>query len=200
MANLVIVTPPAVEPVTVSEAKKHLRLEPELDFAAEDIYLGELITAAREYAEGFLRRALITRTYDFYLDDFPSTGAIALPRPPLQLVNTVKYVDTDGVIRTLIENTDYVVDAISEPGWVVLPESGSWPEVKETVNAVIVRFLAGYGDAGTDLLEAHKLAIRHMVAEWYEHREPVDVVRGTPMKVSRTADMLLWPTRFYEFQ
>ncbi|HUS95667.1 MAG TPA: head-tail connector protein [Hyphomicrobiaceae bacterium] len=196
MANPIIVTPPAIEPVTVDEAKSHLRI----NFATDDTYLGELIIAAREYAEDFLRRALITRTYDLYLDDFPSTGAIALPRPPLQLVSSVKYVDTDGDVQDLTENTDYVVDAVSEPGWVVMAEDASWPEVKQTVNAVIIRFIAGYGDAGTDILAAHKLAIKHMIAEWYEHREPVDVVRGTPMKVSRTAEMLLWPTRFYEFE
>jgi len=196
MANPIIVTPPAIEPVTVDEAKSHLRI----NFATDDTYLGELIIAAREYAEDFLRRALITRTYDLYLDDFPSTGAIALPRPPLQLVSSVKYVDTDGDVQDLTENTDYVVDAVSEPGWVVMAEDASWPEVKQTVNAVIIRFIAGYGDAGTDILAAHKLAIKHMVAEWYEHREPTDVVRGAPIKVSRTADMLLWPTRFYEFE
>jgi uncharacterized phiE125 gp8 family phage protein len=81
--GLKLVTPPAVEPVTLAEAKAHLRL----DTAVDDAYVSALITASRERVELFLRRALITQVFEFAVDDFPAYDrAIDLPRPPLRSV------------------------------------------------------------------------------------------------------------------
>jgi uncharacterized phiE125 gp8 family phage protein len=192
---LVIATAPAVEPVSLAELKTHSRVT----ISTDDTYLTDLIKAARQKAESFLRRTIITTEYDLYLDDFPSTTAIALTRPPIQSVTSVKYVDTDSVIQTLTVNTDYVVDTISEPGWVVLPDGVSWPTAKETPNAVVVRFKAGYGDAGSDVEDKIKLAIKHLAAHWYQFREPVEIVRGNPSKISMMALDVLREDRFFEF-
>ncbi len=48
----------------------------------EDDLLNAFITAARQYAEGFQNRAYITRTYELWLDAFPTAGYIKLPNPP----------------------------------------------------------------------------------------------------------------------
>ena len=48
-------TPPAVEPVTVAEAKAHLRV----DISDDDTYIGTLITAAREWCEEYLDRSAL---------------------------------------------------------------------------------------------------------------------------------------------
>lgn len=75
------VTPPAIEPVTLDEAKAHLRV----DINAEDSLITRLISDAREWVERFLRRSLITQTWALYLDAFPvgagpySTGLYAAP-------------------------------------------------------------------------------------------------------------------------
>lgn len=191
--SLLLITGPAIEPVTLAEAKTHARVIGTDD----DTYITSLILAARERAEGFLRRALITQTWELYLDAFPAVPSIAFPKPPLQSVVSFKYIDTNGVTQTLTETTHYVVDKLSEPGWVVLPAGISWPTPKETVNAVILRFTAGYGAAAL-VPETFKLAIKHMVLHWYEHREPyADAKNNSP--VPAAAELLLWPKRFYEF-
>jgi uncharacterized phiE125 gp8 family phage protein len=96
--GLKLVTPPAIEPVTLAEAKAHLRLDTESD----DGYVPALITAARERVELFLRRALITQVFECTVDDFPAHDrAIDLPRPPLQSVEWIKYPDTAAVLQTL---------------------------------------------------------------------------------------------------
>jgi uncharacterized phiE125 gp8 family phage protein len=94
--GLKLVTPPEVEPITLEEAKSHLRI----DTDAEDVYVSALITAARERVELFLRRALATQTFEYTLDGFPS-GVIDIPRPPLQSAGDIKYLDTGGNERTL---------------------------------------------------------------------------------------------------
>jgi uncharacterized phiE125 gp8 family phage protein len=191
---LQLISAPAIEPVTLTEAKAHLRVE----ISDDDTYITALIVAARERAEGFLRRALITRTYDLYLDDFPAAGSIPLPKPPLQTVLSVKYIDANSVTQTLTENTDYIVDRISEPGWIVLPSGLSWPTTKDVIASVIIRFKAGYGDTAASLPEVFKLAIKHMALGWYDVREPYgDATKLSPLPAA--AEALLSPWRFYEF-
>ena len=191
---LQLISAPAIEPVTLAEAKTHLRV----DFADDDTYITSLIVAARERAEGFLRRALITRTYDLYLDDFPAAGSIPLPKPPLQSVLSVKYIDANSVTRTLTENTDYIVDKISEPGWVVLPSGISWPTTKDIIAAVTIRFKAGYGDAAATVPGVFQIAMKQMILGWYDVREPYgDATKNSPLPAA--AEALLWHWRFYQF-
>jgi uncharacterized phiE125 gp8 family phage protein len=107
--GLKLVTPPEMELVTLAEAKAHHRLDTESD----DGHVSALITAARERVELFLRRALITQVYECTIDDFPAYDrAIDLPRPPVQSVKWIKYLDTAGVLQTLDPGT-CVVDASS---------------------------------------------------------------------------------------
>src|ERR1051325_11329554 len=102
---LTLSTAPTVEPVSLDEAKGQVRVE--LDFHSDDALILGLIAAARRLAEVFCGRAFLTQTWDLTLDAFPSgwgprwpatlggRDAIRLPRPPLQSVSYVKYVDTD---------------------------------------------------------------------------------------------------------
>ena len=91
--GLKLVSPPAIEPVSLAEAKAQLRL----DTDADDVYVTALITVARERVELFLRRALIAQSFEYTLDQFPAnkyltytTSFINLPRPPLQSVEWIK--------------------------------------------------------------------------------------------------------------
>jgi uncharacterized phiE125 gp8 family phage protein len=122
--GLKLVTPPEIEPVTIEEAKAHLRLEGD----ADDGYPSALITAARERVELFLRRALITQVFECTIDDFPAYDrAIDLPRPPLQSVQWIKYLDTAGVLQTLDPGI-YTVDTSSnEIGRIALAWNRFWP-------------------------------------------------------------------------
>ncbi len=173
-----IITPPAAEPITLIEAKEHLRV----DHTADDNLIAAMITASRTYCEQWTDRAFVTQTWELVLDDFP-TAEILVPKPPLQSVISVKYDDSVGVEQTLA-TTEYEVDTVNQPGWVV-PVTSGWPTgVWEGINSVRIRYVAGY-DPGTgspiDLAEnvpgSLKAAILLYLGQLYDQRE--DVVVGT---------------------
>jgi uncharacterized phiE125 gp8 family phage protein len=188
--GLKLVTAPAVEPVTLAEAKAHLRL----DTSAEDSYVSALITAARERVELFLRRALIEQVYEYAVDDFPGYDrAMDLPRPPLRSVEWIRYIDTAGVLQTLDPDI-YMVDASSnEMGRIARAWSRSWPFTRYTINAVTVRFTAGYGEEPGNVPQAIRHAILIETANLYENRE--DAVVGQAVNMLSVSERLLWPYR-----
>jgi uncharacterized phiE125 gp8 family phage protein len=62
--NIITVTPPPFEPVTLAEVYAHLRLEPEGSPATheDDAMLQRQIATARAYVEQATRRALVLQT------------------------------------------------------------------------------------------------------------------------------------------
>ena len=182
------VTAPAEEPVALESAKRHLGV----DLTADDDMIGRLVAAARLQAESYLGRALITQVWDLHLDRFP-VWTIDLPRPPLQSIESVSYVDADGATRTLPAER-YQVDTASAPGRITPAYGQTWPATRAVANAVTVRFKAGYGDGATDVPEDIRQALLLLVGSFYEHRE--DLVAGpAPTALPRGAMALLHPYR-----
>lgn len=172
--GLTLVTPPAAEPVSLAEAKQHCRV----DTADDDALIAALIVAARQYVEAVTWRQLITATYDLALDGFPRGPVIELPRPPLQSVTSVTYTDAAGVSAVLAPS-DYLVDTTAFVGRLVLGAGRSWPAfTPRPVNAVVVRFTAGYGGAAA-VPQAITQAILLLVGHYYEHREAAVTTAGT---------------------
>lgn len=185
MKGLTLVTPPAAEPVTLAEAKAHLRVE----IADDDALIADLVAAARQAAESHTRRALITQTWRLTLDRFPGkplpwwdgvregadvpepANAIELPRPPLQSVTSVTAYD-DADAATVMAATDYFVDSDHEPGRVVLRSGKTWPVVLRVAAGVEIEYVAGYG-AATDVPEAIRQGLLLLVGHFYENREAV---------------------------
>ncbi len=187
--GLKLAEPPEAEPVTLEEAKAHLRLEG----GADDAYVTALIQAARERAELFLRRALITQAFEYTLDGFPTAPAIDLPRPPLQSVESIQYIDTAGNVQTLAPE-DYVVDTSSgEIGRVALAWNWFWPIARGSINSVVIKFTAGYGDSPEDVPQAIRQAILIEISNLYENRE--DVIVGQNISMLSLSERLLWPFR-----
>lgn len=182
--SLELVTAPAVEPITLGEAKAHLRV----DIDDDDALIGALIKAAREKAEQLTGRAFVSQVWRLRLDGFPSEAdaAILLPQPPLRAVQSLQYVDGGGALQDLYA-TDAVSPAIdghfdinywSEPGYLVPAYGKYWPSTRTQPGAVVVTFEAGYPYLETSPLDqaenvpaAVKAAIKLMVGHWYEHRE-----------------------------
>jgi len=181
-------TPPASEPVTLTEAKLHCRVEVNTD----DTLITALITAAREYCEGFQRRAYITQTWELWLDRWPRKGYIMIPRPPLISVDSIYYYDVDDVD---VEFTDYFWDTKNEPGWVILTYGSSWPtETLRPANGLCITFKAGYGNAAA-VPQKIKQAILLLVGHWYENREAVAITGAVPKDIPKSVDALLWLDR-----
>jgi uncharacterized phiE125 gp8 family phage protein len=157
--------------------------------STEDTYLASLITAARKHCEYFLGRSLITQTWDLYLDSFPNEEYIEIPYPPLQSVTTLKYKDTAGALQTWAA-TNYIVDIITEPGRISLAYGISWPSTYAEIQAVQIRFVAGYGLAVS--VQKHiKQAILMKLTDLYEHRGDME----SSAEIDKTVEALLWADR-----
>jgi len=175
------------EPVTVEEARKQVELP--AAYTAHDAHLSRLIVAARQRAELVTGRALITSTWDLYLDMWPDYGScsILLPKPPLQSVTSITYVDGNGATQTW-SSANYVVSTSREPGRVALAYGASYPSIRYQPDSIRVRYVAGYGVASA-VPQAIKAAILLLVAHWFGNRE--DAVIGTISSELPTASRAL---------
>ena len=159
-------TGPAVEPVTLAEAKLHMRVET----TAEASVHTDMIVAAREYCEGVVGRQFVHATWKEYFDRFPA-GEMLLSTPPLSSVTSITYVDVDGDTQTW-DASEYQYDKFSEPAQIKPAYGESWPTTRDdTYNAVTVTFLAGYGAAASDVPPNFKQAILLLVGLWHRDRE-----------------------------
>lgn len=183
-----VTTQPTTEPVTLAEAKEHLRIYHE----EEDELIEGYIKSARVYAEKVLTwRAFIEQTIRYTLDSFPA-GKLELPRPPLIEVLSVKYTK-DGDETTLTVTDDYTVDTKSEPGRVI-PANG-WPDADQ----VEVTYKAGYGSNADSVPENFRQGLLFLMAHFYETREPI-TLNLQPYKIPFTAEALLCSDRDWGVQ
>lgn len=169
--SLTRTTLPAVEPVSVAEAKSHCRVDTEDD----DGYVASLITAAREWVEAYLDRSLVYTQWTMRLDSFPYE--IELPRPPIALSGTVTTVTLTYTLgdesTATVPAADYRIDRQSTPGVVRQLRAGSWPANLDDYNAVAVTWWGGYGQDGSKVPAAIRHAILMLVGHWYEMRSSV---------------------------
>lgn len=179
---------PTDEPVMLEYARKHLVVD--IDDDETDAEIMRVVASARRWTENYLNRALMTQTWDLYLDEFPNEDYIELPFPPLQSVTWVKYKAASTGVLTVMAAADYVVDIVSEPGRVALAYGESWESTYDEIQAVQVRFVCGYG-LGEDVPEDIRQAIMMKAASMYEHRGDEIVDPG----IDRAAKALLWPYR-----
>lgn len=180
---LQLVTPPSVEPVSLAEARAHLKAAS----TAEDSLIQDWIVAARSHAESLTWRKFCTQTWDYSLDSFPRCE-LEIPHGKLQSITSITYVDVNGVTQTL-SASDYQVDIKSDPGRIAPAYGLSWPSTRsQQLNAVTVRFVCGYGLAAAVPREI-KAAICLIVGHLYEHREEVSDFET--FKVPNSAENLL---------
>lgn len=135
-----------------------------------DQLLNVLIKSARQYAEQLLGRYLITQTVDLYLDEFPTQ---AINMRPLQSVTEITYVDTAGDTQTL-SAADYIVDSTGSPARITPAYGVSWPSARDQVNAVKVRFVAGYGSAST-VPQCVRNWMLMRIKQLYDQRDMINV-------------------------
>lgn len=197
---------PAVEPLTVAEAKRYLRVED--DFADDDDLIADLIAAARELCETRTDRTFLATRWRLTLDGAEAgrfagwagpgpgrgygpgpgdePGAIRLPRPPLLAVESVEW--TGGAGPIAIDPGDY----LATPGTPGTVEPGAGLVVPPSLGIagpVAITFAAGYGPDASDLPAAARLAVRMLVAFFYDRRATADEV---PPAVDRVLDRLRW--------
>jgi uncharacterized phiE125 gp8 family phage protein len=149
--SLRVVTPPSEEPITLAQARQHLRLDtygsPEShpdDTMLEDIY----IPAARAMCEAISGRAFVPAVYERGVNGFPYSyvaydrNGISLGIAPVRGVTSVIY--SDGTSDLTMDPANYVVDPYTDGGYIYPAYGTTWPVAVLTPNAVRVRFSAGY--------------------------------------------------------
>jgi len=147
-----LVTPPTIEPVTLEEVKLHLRV----DGTEEDSLISALITAARQKAEEYTKRAFITQSWELALDSV--SGKVYLPRPPVQAINEV-------ILDGEIVSTENYALVGQDVFCAKIPLNAVNPA------GLVIRYASGYGNTATDVPQAVRQAILMLVAHLYEARE-----------------------------
>lgn len=209
--HVTIVTPPATEPVSVSEVKRHLRV----DWGDDDADITDMVSSARQWLERKLNRALITQTLRATFDlpnvssaygvvgglvGLPPRLAFDLPYAPLQSVTTVELETDIEQWHTLTldnppsVNGNYRVDTDHEPGRVWLHASSislwapTWDWIGVRAPRVRVTYTAGYGDTSSTVPYPIRNAIKRAAAHLYENREAAGTIPETVLP----SEYMLW--------
>lgn len=192
-----VVIPPTGEQISLDEARLHLRVTPDENSPGEhpdDPLIRALISAARDYVERRLFRALCPQTIEFVADEFPTDAWIELPMAPVNQIISVAYTDAGGVSTPF---ATYDSDLVSEPARLSAGVgSAAWPSTQVGYNVVRVRYTAGYSLPGESpdnpMPSSIKAAMLLLIANWYENREAVVVGTIAP-DLSFAVDILLKP-------
>lgn len=198
---------PAKEPVTLAEAKLHLRVD--ADLTADDTLITLLIAAARRYAESYTGRSFITQQWQLVLDSFPTPSligvlygvpyslpghAVLLEKGPIQSVDAITYLDTGTNTQTM-PPADYVADLSGSPGRITPIFGRIWPINQPQIGSVQVNYTAGYGNEPADVPEGIRQWILLRVNTLYENREEVAILGRGKVDPLPFVDGLLDPYR-----
>ena len=189
-----LVIEPVVPILTLAEAKSHLAIDSDTSW---DGLVTGLVAAAQQHLDGrdgVLGRCIGVQTWEAVEDSIPLSGAMRLPLPPLVSVLSVRYYDTAGALQTF-SPANYTVDTTNQPGWIALNDDAAWPETANMVNAVIVRFEAGYTTVPQPIKQAAALLVGH----WFANREAVVIGSAAAGMVPMAVDALIEPYRIRAF-
>jgi len=189
--DLETVSAPAVEPLTLAEARRHLRIED----GGDDVMLEGLISAARAQVEAFTKTRLITQTVRFTLHRFPRR--ISIPVWPVQSISQIEYTAEDGT-DTVLAASEYTLVKGRAPREIVPGYEKLWPDAREHYNAVRVDVVVGHGSTGDAIPPDLRVAMLLVLGAMYEHRE--DVVADVSLKSlpgTAAAEAKMWPHVFY---
>lgn len=159
-------TEPTSEPITLAEAKNHLRV-PSADTVDED-KITILLKAARQQVERDIRRSLMQQTWTLKYDEFEEE--FELPFGPVQSITSIKYIDGTGSQAT-VSSGDYSLDSYSNPAVVRLGYNDTWPTHRGDIRGVEIIYVAGYADASSVPAEV-KAAILFKLEALYDGETP----------------------------
>jgi uncharacterized phiE125 gp8 family phage protein len=176
-----IITAATTEPVTLAQARRHLRIVAFGTPAAhpDDADIEVMIKSAREWCEQYTGKSFAVQTIELALDDFPD-NEIELPLAPIKTIVSVKYADTSAVEQTA-SSALYSLDDYSTPNWLLLTSDSVWPESLGSANNVKVRMTTSDSAIPAPVTSAILLIIGHL----YENRQENTVIEmsALPMGV-----------------
>lgn len=182
--TLTLISGPAEEPVTLDEARAHLRV----DETGEDALIVGLVTAARTMLEAETRRAFVSQGWQLTLDAWPQTRRIDLGLAPVVSVDELA---VDGVA---LDASLYDTGLRHDPPRIALKRNAALPDPDDGVEGITVSFTAGYGDASA-VPQPLKQAILMLTAHWYENRMAGGMEGGGAVLLPLGAQHLVAPYR-----
>jgi uncharacterized phiE125 gp8 family phage protein len=160
--NPILVDGPAVEPVSLADMKAHLRVDDD----AEDALIEGLVKAARLMVEAASRRLLVSQTWRVLLDRWPEGGTLLLPLSPLMAVEAITVADAFGAeVAIPAERID--ADGLSDPPRIAVSDP---PIPGRPRNGIAVTLRVGFGATPEDVPATLRLAVKMIVARWFENR------------------------------
>ncbi len=166
MKTYQVITPASTYPVSLTEAKSHLKV----DTTADDTYITSIIKAATQLSEEYTNRFFIDTIIDQTCSDFAQLQTLF--KSKVSAVAHVKYYDSDNSLQTL-SATIYDTQLQYEPSQIQLADDKSFPEITKRNDAVVARYTVGYGSAASDVPEIIKQAILLTIGNFYQNRASV---------------------------
>lgn len=164
---------PAVEPLSLAEAKLFLRVE----HGDDDAVIAALVAAARAHIEALTRRCLITQTWRHVRDAWPDDGRIRLRLGPIRSIAAVRQFDAAGN-AVAVDAGRFVIDAagdtLAAPPW-------SLTAPGRTTAGIEIDLVLGFGASADDVPPQLKHALRNLVAHWYENRGLIAIGQSVPV-------------------
>lgn len=160
-----LIVPPAEEPITLEEAKRHARVTTD----SEDDLVAGYIVAARSALENYLNIKFLDQTLMMTVDAFFGER-VRLPYGPVTDIESIDYLSTEGVwLNWGVEN--YYTNFTPEH-WDVYRRA-SWPRTYRGAGSVRVTYRSGYADRIELAEQAPSLiqAMRIMTAFLYRNRD-----------------------------
>lgn len=175
--DFTIKTSPTDEPVSVEFLKTHARI----DGNREDDLLRAYLQAAREGAELYTNRAFITQTLVAFLNQWPCSETIYLPRPPFQSVVQIRTLDESNDATEYSSDYYYTPSIVGGDGTVTIKTGSTPPATTErTFHGIEIEFTVGYGDTSDDVPGMIRLAITSWAKEAYENRGKMEEIFSEP--------------------
>ena len=188
-SKLRLSTPPSLTPVSVAEAKVHLRIDS--SFTDDDTYIGTLIDVATFAAENYTNLAILEQTFNLDIDAFPDYFNLLKGQLRVLTVNSITYKDENNASQTLAAS-NYVGDGTIKPARIYYTTDATIPSTFEIPNAVVVNFTMGC-TAASQVPAPIKQAILLMIGTYYETRQTVS--DRTFKEIPQSAEFLLMPYR-----
>lgn len=176
---------PENEPLSLDEVKAQRRVS--MSSNSLNRLFDLWVPASRQHFEEQTGRQCITSTWEYWLAGFPCGSIIELPKPPLQSVLSVTYVDESGT-DVVLDPATYTVEkpsgAYCARGRIVLVAGASWPTtIADERFSVRVQLVAGYGDDAADVPALVRASLLFLVGHFHMYGEEVIEPRSSALQV-----------------